>query len=127
MTIKDRQFLEYIAAKKEECTDQEKVLRADSRQDEANLYKVRYNVYDIFGILYQGAKTMMEKRAFASEEDKMQAIYDEFQARGQRIPAGWHANLEKARKFQATDKAVIEEIKLGIVDEIMEYFEECCA
>ena len=126
MKIDSSKFLEYIAEKKNQCTSEEKTLRADSRQDEANLCKVRFNVYDIFGILFTGAITMMNQKTFADEEEKTKAIYDEFLARSKRIPSSWHENLAKAKQFGAGDKAAIEEIKLGTVDEIMDYFKECC-
>lgn len=127
MKINDNQFFEYITMKKEECTTEEKTLRADNRQDEANLCKIRFNVYDIFAVLLKGARTMMEKKEFAARQEREQAVYEEFQARCKRIPASWHENLAKAKQFGATDKAVIEEIKLGVVEEILQYFEQCCS
>ena len=126
MKINNKKFVEYIAEKKNQCISEERILKEDNRQDEANLCKVRFNVYDIFNTLYTGSITMMDKKTFLDEEEKVKAIYEEFLTRSKRIPASWHESLAKARQFEAGDKAAIEEIKLSTVDEIMNYFAVCC-
>lgn len=51
--ISKRMFIQYLDKSMESCVKQEQQLIADSRKDEANMMKVKANIYDIFKSMFQ--------------------------------------------------------------------------
>ncbi len=105
-------LITYIDECIEKLSQEEKKLAESDRKDEANLVKIRINVYGICKIYY-------ETESKKQEGKELQTIY--FQ-RLDRLAEQWKISLEKARKHDDTKKAVIEEIKLETLEEVKKHF-----
>ncbi len=104
----------YFDQQIEQCNQRIQILQADERRDEANLEKVRANVYDIFRtILSVATKTC---------KDDADATKRFFVAKTEQIPANWAASYEQAQKHEDAVKMQIERIKLDTVQEIRQRF-----
>ena len=96
------------------CQALEAELSADSRGDEAIFARVRKNVFDIF-------KTVFSVALDRCGEDREEPLRF-FLARAEQIPESWRQSLQKAEKYGDTEKAHLEHIKLGAIDEITAAF-----
>ena len=105
----EEQYLNLLKRRQEECALNVSNLIKDDRQDEANLEKVKENIYEVFQTLYHATKKQ------AKSEEEFIALY---QKRFDTIPANWIKRLELAREHDDIATVVIEEIKLNVVDEI---------
>lgn len=104
----------YFEKRVAECRQREKELLWDERRDEAELEKVRANVYDIFcTVLSAGVK------ACKGEDDEVRSFFEQ---KCEQIPSNWLASYEKARQHNDGVKMHIEQIKLDTVGEIKENF-----
>ena len=104
----------YFEQQIQQCDQRIQALQADDRRDEANLEKVRANVYDIFRtILSVAVKTCKEDPA---------AVKQFFLKKIQQIPANWETSHAQAEKHGDTVKMEIERIKLDTVGEIRQVF-----
>ncbi len=91
------------------CMERSRALAGDSRGDEANLEKIRANVYEIFRtVLSAGEKAQADpERAMAFFLDRLETI-----------PAAWQTALYKAREHGDDARAAIELIKLEVAADI---------
>lgn len=101
-------FLNYIETSIAHFTATSKKLQEQEKVDEANLEKIKKNVYDIFKTLFNVDK----KRIFEKTKD-----YDlfclEYLKRFDTIPQSWKISLDNATKHGDTVNQVIEELKLN--------------
>ena len=108
--------------KKEECKISCEKLISDNRKDEADLEKIKLNIYDVFNTLV-GAT---HKQILAKNHIDESLIYDEFcQAYLQtfdKIPQSWKLKLDKAKENDNVIEAVIEETKLNVANELKNIF-----
>ena len=96
-----------------ECRQQSKALFNDERRDEAELEKIRANVYDIFQtVLSAGVKAR-------KGEDELRCFFEQ---KCEQIPSNWLASLEKAAQHGDELKVRIEQLKLDTIGEIKESF-----
>ena len=109
----EQQYLTMIKEKKQECTNRISTLIQDSRQDEANLVKAKLNIYEVFETLYHATKKQ------AKNEEEFIIMY---QKRFEIIPESWKTRLKLAREYDDVSTIIIEEIKLGVVEELQEQF-----
>lgn len=105
-------FITYIDESTEKLSQEEKVLAESDRKDEANLVKIRINVYGICKIYFE-----IESKKWEGKE--LQTIYLQ---RIERLAEQWKMSLEKAKEYDDTKKVVIEEIKLETLKEIKNRF-----
>lgn len=89
-----------------------KSLKADNREDEANLYKVRLNICDIFCKMAETTDRKVTAMKLSEEEAQVKAYNREYLEWFEKIPANWKANLELARKHNDVIVVNTEEIKL---------------
>ncbi len=108
------EFLEYLELSLKSSEEEIKELSGEDRNDEANHAKVKANIFQIFKTVFLG---VANQKTLAKEEVK-----NLFQAKMESIPANWKKSLEKARTFEDTEKAMIEEIKLQTLEEIRNTF-----
>ena len=109
----EQQYLTRIKEKKQECINLISNLSKESRQDEANLEKAKLNIYEVFETLYHATKKQ------AKSDEEFLVLY---QKRFETIPESWRTRLRLAREHDDVATAVIEEIKLGVVEELQELF-----
>ena len=114
-------FIDYLDEKVNACMEEEKRLILEDRKDEANLCKVKGNIYGIFKTLYLTSEKQARKEDKEGEELKNK-IYSIFLAKAERIPMNWKDSYEKAKEHQDVAKILIEETKLTVVEEIKTMF-----
>lgn len=97
------------------CEEKRAALLGDGRQDEADMEKVRGNVYDIYRtVMNAGLNTQADSAAARGF----------FFARLAQIPAAWQAALEKAREHSDDVQAAIELVKLEAAADIRAHAEK---
>lgn len=104
----------YFDQQIDQCNQRIKVMQENERRDEANLEKVRANVYDIF-------RTILSVAGKTCKEDPV-AVKQFFLKKMEQIPANWVTSCEQAEKHGDTVKMTIERIKLDTVAEIRQAF-----
>ncbi len=103
-------FMEYLQQEKNQCMEEEQHLIQDERKDEANLCKVKLNIYDICHILYKTARKETEWK-------------DVFLSKTEGVSANWKKSLVTAKEHGDIKKTVIEETKLATMEKIVEQFQ----
>lgn len=107
-------FVSYIEEKIAEAEKEEKKLIESARKDEANLVRVRSNIYGVCRTIYEAAadnKPPEEPERFYLE--KLHSLEE-----------SWRSSYEKAKEFSDVEKTVIEEIKLQTLKEVEEQFKK---
>lgn len=108
------EFLKYIDESIHSLEMKEKELIADECKDEANLIKVRINVYGIARSFYE-----VVKKTCHGDNSAM-----EFENRVRKPSEAWKVSYDKAKEHNDIEKAVIEEIKLQTLEDIINWFKE---
>lgn len=104
-------FRTYMETEKNSCLMRAETLVKDSRQDEANMEKIRANVFDIFNTVSGAAVMRFPENAKSFLLNKMETI-----------PQAWETSKATAQEHGDYTKALIEEIKLQAISEIKEKF-----
>jgi hypothetical protein len=107
-------YQDIVEGKMKESKEVETSLIAEDRKDEANIERVRYNIYDIFVIMLNATK-----KATKDKDGFCESYLKKFDT----IPASWKERLELARKHQDVETVLIEETKLKVVAELRNLFE----
>lgn len=84
-------------------------LAADSRQDEADLNKIRANIYEVCATI----GGVVCKTAPEAEREVM------FRRKLEALPKNWQVALEAARAHGNTQRAVVEEVKLAALEDVL--------
>lgn len=100
------QFNQYIKELIEQLQKEEQQLIQSDRKDEANFVRIKMNICDICKTIYNVKK-------------------DEYLKQLTRLSENWKISLEKAKEHNDTEKIVIEETKLEILQQIMKKYKEC--
>lgn len=112
--MKSNEFLAYLEDHVAECAKKERALIAESRKDEANMERIKSNVYGIAKSLCQVTEALAEKHG----EDHATMFADKLTA----VITPWKASLATAKEHADSEKECIELIKLATADEIMEHW-----
>jgi hypothetical protein len=105
-------YLKFVNGLMSEYDNKVKSLKADNREDEAILYKVRLNICDIFCKMAEAADRKVTAMKLSEEEDQTRTFNREYLEWFEKIPANWKTNLELARKHNDVIIVSTEEIKL---------------
>lgn len=108
------QFLTYINESIAALEAEEKSLIADERKDEANLVKIRINIYGIARSFYEVVKKSATEESFIQE----------YETRVRKPAEAWKVSYEKAKEHNDVEKILIEEIKLQTLEAIIEKAKE---
>lgn len=103
-------FDEQIAA----CKQRSEILAVDDRMDEANIEKVRANIYDIFKTILSAAERV------CGTDDAAKRHF--FLQKAEQIPESRRAAYENAEKHEDAEKMLIERTKLDTIQEIQDKF-----
>ncbi len=114
-----QRYLDALAAQQERSTQRIGTLEAEGRQDEADLEKVRRNVWGIFETL---AKT--DAAAARQEAQPAIAFVTRYSQRLEQFPEPWRKRLAMASAHGDVIAQTIEETKLRTVAQISELFLE---
>lgn len=117
-----KQYTEVLNEKKEKCKQNSGDLTNDNRKDEADLEKIKLNIYDIFTTFIGVAQREILKKQYADENAKYEAFCNEYIKTFDKIPENWRVKLEKAKENNAIIDIVIEETKLSVVSELKNIF-----
>ena len=117
-----KQYTEILNEKKETCKKNCDALTKDSRKDEADLEKIKLNIYDIFNTFIGVAQREISKKAFTDENLKYEAFCNEYLHSFDKIPESWRVKLEKAKENNDVINIVIEENKLSVAAELKNIF-----
>ena len=108
-----RAYQDIVEGKMTASKEMEASLIAEERKDEANIERVRYNIYEVFVIMLNATKkTTKDKASFC----------ESYLKKFETIPASWRERLELARKHQDVETVLIEETKLKVVMELKNLF-----
>lgn len=113
-------YLNYIDERVAEHNSLNEKYKADNRKDEADIEKIKVNIYEIFKALFLSDIRQLEGREIADPDDI--SIYGGFLLRFDTIPVNWKKSLEKAIEFGDTTKQIIEEHKLEVAKELKDVF-----
>ncbi len=108
------EYIVYIDEMIAKLQKEEQRLIASDRKDEANLVKIRTNIYGI-------GKTVFNVVAKNGSRESIRTGYMEKMTL---IPLSWKESYEKAQANNDVEKIVIEEIKLETVEEMKRKFLE---
>lgn len=108
-------LMKALQAKVAEAAQSAAALTAEDRIDDANLEKIRGNVYGIFVSVLQAAQKQ------SSDEAAQRTL---FENNLERIPSGWRIARQKAEERGDTVRLVQEDVKLAAIDEVEQAFRE---
>lgn len=107
-----KEYLKYLEDSVEKLHCEEAELAATHRKDEANLMKIRINIYGI-------CKTVFEA---ISRQEAGEQLKEKYLAKLEEISRNWEISREKAKQHEDVEKVVTETIKLETVEKIKERF-----
>lgn len=109
------QYITYLENRMSMTNQQEKQLIDSGRKDEANLEKIKNNVYGICKTVYEVAhkQTQNETDAKLFYVKKLE-----------HLKTTWEESYEKAKQFSDAEKILVEETKLAALNEAREQFEK---
>ena len=109
------ELMKALQAKVAEAAQSAATLQAEDRIDDANLEKIRGNVYGIFVSVLQAAQKQSPNEG---------ARRDFFENNLERIPSNWQLARDLAWKRGDTVRLVQEDVKLAALDEVKQAFYE---
>lgn len=102
-------FETYLDERIEASTKEEQELIASERKDEANLIKIKNNIYGVCKTIYKAAA----KEVYLAKLAHLEQV--------------WSESYEKAKQFNDVEKIVVEETKLQVLAEVIAYYKtEMC-
>ena len=117
-----KEYLDFSTEEAEKCKKQIQVLKQEDKEDEANLEKVKLNIYEIFESLIAASEKKVLNLKNMTEEEKATAFCEDFFAFFDKIPINWRINYEKAKEYNDVTQYVIEEIKLFVAEQLKNQF-----
>jgi len=106
------EFVLYLTNAIETANQKEQELINTERKDEANLQKIRANIYGI-------CRTVFDVTAKTKNGIKLN---EEYWNRLDNLPKNWVESYEKAKIHNDVEKILIEETKLEVLNEVKEKF-----
>lgn len=97
---------------KRETLHASEALRASQNEDEANFYKIKWNIVDIFEKMYHASVKQIKDTSISSEELWLDAFEKQYLGFFNKIPSAWVSHLEKCEKHGLYNEAHIEKIKI---------------
>ena len=114
--MKMEQFITYIDETVKILQEKERELAQSDRKDEANMVKIRINIYGVCRTIYD-----VVLRTCAPENAK-----EAYLQKLEHLPDNWKASLEKAKAHDDIPKIVVEELKLEAFSDVKNKFLELC-
>lgn len=104
-------FIQYLEIERDSCLAQADTLASDDRRDEANMLKIRANIFDVFTVVSRTAEKHFPQNQIDFIKNRMETI-----------PTAWKASLTVAEKENEYVKIATERIKLQAMNEISQKF-----
>lgn len=105
-------YLNFIKEKLTEYNQAAMDLKEEDRDDEANLFKVRANICNIFTTMLQATDQKVKDKKLKDEQESNQLFCREYLKTFEQIPASWRSRLEQAKKNNDSITVLTEETKL---------------
>lgn len=122
MDVLIKQYSELLNEKKEKCKINCDSLIKDNRRDEADLEKIKINIYEIFATFIRVTQRQILQKNFTDEISKYNEFCNEYLESFDKVPNSWREKLEKAKENNSVINIVIEETKLSIASELKDMF-----
>lgn len=122
MDVLIKQYSELLNEKKEKCKINCDSLIKDNRKDEADLEKIKINIYEIFATFIRVTHRQILQKNFTDEISKYNEFCNEYLESFDKVPNSWREKLEKAKENNSVINIVIEETKLSIASELKYMF-----
>lgn len=113
-------YISYIDKNLAELNRLIETYKADNRKDEANLEKVKANIYEVFRIIFLSDLKQLEEKNIVDANN--QSIYEGLLKRFDTIQATWRISLDKATEHGDITRQVIEENKLAVAEKLKSEF-----
>ena len=107
-------FMNYLNDSIKTAQKKEQELISTERKDEANLQKIRANIYGICLTVFQ----------VVSKKKQGKELWKEYESRLDNVSKNWIESYEKAKKYNDVEKVLIEETKFQVVNEVKEKIQE---
>lgn len=117
-----QQYTDLLNDKKEKCKLKCNELTNDNRKDEADLEKIKLNIYDVFTTLIGATQKQILTKKDIEEALKYDAFCNTYLQTFDKIPQNWRDKLEIAKDNNAVIEIVIEETKLSVASELKSIF-----
>lgn len=117
-------YLAFVTELMSDYNNKARILKDDNRTDEANLYKVRSNICDIFYKMAEASVRKADAMKLADDTERSRRFNEEYLNWFEKIPANWKINLELAKKHNDTIVVNTEEIKLETAKLLRDRFME---
>jgi hypothetical protein len=105
-------YQNFVSQKQAEYNDSVKTLKADAREDEANLFKVRANICDVFYKMIAATDKKVTAMKICDKEEYNRIFDKEYLSWFDSIPENWRINLALAKKHDNLIVVKTEEVKL---------------
>ncbi len=117
-------YLNYIHSLTAEYNSHIQALIIDDRKDEADIYKIRINICDIFIRMLDATEKKVGPVKSADEAEQAGVYNQEYLDWFEKIPVNWRTNLETARKYEDAINIKTEEVKLETAELLRSKFLE---
>ena len=104
-----KKYTDLLNEKKEKCKLKCDELTNDNRKDEADLEKIKLNIYDVFTTLVGATQKQILTKKDIDEALKYEAFCNAYLQTFDKIPQNWRVKLEKSKENNAVIDIVIEE------------------
>ncbi len=122
LNILIQQYTDLLNDKKEKCKLKCHELIKDNREDEADLEKIKLNIYDVFTTLVEATQKQILDKKDIDESLKYEAFCSAYLQTFDKIPQSWIIKLQKAKENNDVINIVIEEAKLSVASELKNIF-----
>lgn len=116
------QYTDLLNEIKEKCKLKYNELTDDNRKDEADLEKIKLNIYDIFTSFIGVTQKQISSKKDIDEDLKYEAFCSAYLQTFDKIPQSWRVKLEKAKENNAVIDIIIEETKISAASELKNIF-----
>ena len=107
-------FLKDLEQTAADLRQQANAFAADQRQDDADLTKIRANIYEICATIGNVVCKM-------TPEEQREAVY---RKKMEELPRNWYTALEMAQAHGNAQRAAVEELKLEALADVLARFED---
>lgn len=117
-----KEYLEFSAEEADKCKKQILLLEQEDKNDEANLEKVKLNIFGIFDTLIKTSEKKALNQKQMEDQEKVDSFCKDFLTSFEKIPTKWRINYEKAKEYNNVIEYVIEENKLYVSEQLKNQF-----
>ena len=117
-----KEYLEFSTEQADKCKKQIQLLKQEDKDDEANLEKIKLNIYGIYETLIKASEKKALHNKQLEGQEKVDSFCEDFLASFDKIPANWRINYEKAKEYNNVIEFVIEENKLSVSEQLKNHF-----